>query len=172
MGDAAIDALGARPRDCRELLAKQQNPEWKHVDLWLRAYCLSSPSLAAPTDVAAARESVAALEQVLNDCGTMLTHKCSVLALIAECALNAGDPARSLAASDAVFATGDLLMPLSRTRHLLTRVRALRALGRDADAEREAGLARSRVTMFANGLDEADRARFLATSAVARTMAL
>ncbi|MFO0557557.1 MAG: protein kinase [Polyangiales bacterium] len=172
MGEAAIHALGAHPRDCRELLARQQNPEWKHVDLWLRAYCLASPSLAAPTDVVAAREAVSALEHVLSDCGTMLTHKCSALALIAECALNAGDPSRAIAASDEVFATGDLLMPLSRTRHLLTRVVALRALGRDADAAREAGLAQSRITMLANGLEAGDRASFLATSAVARTMAL
>lgn len=172
MGDAAIATFGAEPRDCRELLALQRNPEWKHVDLWLRAFCFASPSLAAPNDASIAREASARLDELLGECGPMLTHRSSVLALIAECSLSAGDAARALAATDDVFATGDLLLPMMRTRNLLTRVRALRALGRLDEAEREAGLAKSRLTLFANGLDDRDRAVFLRAPAVRQTMEL
>lgn len=172
MGVAAIETLGATPRDCRDLLPRQRNPEWKHVDLWLRGFCVASPSLAAPHDQRAALEALVELEAILAQCGGMLTHKCTTLMLIAECALNAKDPTRSLAASEEIFATGDLLMPIARTRHLLTRVRALRAAGRREDAEREAGLAKSRIAMFADGLDAQDRDNFLAFPAVAQTLAL
>ncbi len=65
--------------------------------------------------------------------------------LIAKCSLRAGDAARVL---------------------------SLRALGRADDAAREAGLAQSRITLFANGLDEADRPAFLAAPATATTLAL
>jgi hypothetical protein len=100
----------------------------------------------------------------------MQTHRCSIASLISECALLVGDPARAFAASDIVRDAGDLLLPGARTRGLLTRVRALRGLGRDDEAASEAAAAKARLVRFADGLAAADRTAFLAMPAARATL--
>jgi hypothetical protein len=160
LGLASIAAFGRTPRDCRALLAKQTNPEWRHVDLWLRAYATASPSLAAPEDVEAANAALTGLLEISEQCGPMRSHASSALVLAAECALRVSDAAQALALIERVDGAGALLLPGTRTRFHVVRVKALAALGRREEASRELEEARARFARFVGGLAEADRVAF------------
>lgn len=172
LGRSQLAVLGDPAVDARPLLATQRTPEWRHLDVWIRGNCAASASLAAPTDVALARATVDALEKIADECGPMTFQRCTALARLAACALVAGDPARALSATDAIASFGSVLMPATRTQFHLCRARALAALGRDEEARAEGASARARVLRFAEGLEPADRASWLALRVVADTLAL
>jgi hypothetical protein len=161
LGEAAIATLGERPVECSAILERRTSPEWKHVDLWLRASCVASASLADPTNLDAARAAMPQLDAIADESGPLLTQRNIALTLLATCALHAGEPARALAAIDRIRANTEVLLPGMRTRVSLARMRALKQLGQREECAREASLARSRITLFANGLSAEDRALFL-----------
>jgi hypothetical protein len=162
LGLASIAAFGRVPSDCRSLLARQTNPEWKHVDLWLRAYAAASPSLAAPSDAELARTCLEELVAITEQCGPMRSHASSAFVLAAECALRAGDAARAFALLERVDGQGALLLPGTRTRFHLARVKALATLGRRDEAAADLAAARARLERFLGGLAESDREAFAA----------
>jgi hypothetical protein len=127
--------------------------------------------LANPADRELARDSVEALAKLADECGPMELQRVTALTLLAECALNAGDPQRALTATDAVLAGPFPSSPATRTRFYLCRVRALVALGRRDEATRELEAARLRVQRIAEGLEAADRTNWLALRLVADTLA-
>jgi hypothetical protein len=165
LGRVMIDVLGGTPRDCRAALSEQTNPEWRHVDLWLRAYALASPSVADPSSHERARESLAGLLALVEECGPMVSHRCSVLLLAAECALRLGDATKALALLDAIETAGSALLVDARTRSHLARVTALRALGRDAEAAEVLTAAKARLARVLDDLTPSDRASVASTPA-------
>lgn len=172
LGKATVAVLGDPPIDARALVHEQRNRNWRHLDVWIRANCIASAALASPTDRELARETIAALSKVADDCGPLLFQRAIALSLLAQCALAIGDAPRAIEATDAILAGRVALMPVSRTRFHLCRVRALAAVGRTEDAARERDVARGRVLRFAEGLAPDDRANWLAMRVVADTLAV
>jgi ATP/maltotriose-dependent transcriptional regulator MalT len=172
LGESQLAVLSDPPVDGRALLREQQNPEWRHLDVWIRGNLVASAALANPADRVLGRETIDALAKIADECGPMQFQRSTVLSLLAECALNVGDAARALEATDAALAGTCPLMPATRTRFHLCRARALAALGRDEEAAREREFARARVLRFADGLAAEDRASWLALRVVADTLSL
>jgi len=171
-GQSQVAVIGDPPADVRSLLEARRSPEMRHIDLWMRGNCVASAALASPGDLELGRRTVELLAPLAEECGPMRFQRCTVLALLAQVALAAGDPGRALAATDEILALGAPLMPAARTRFHLCRVRALAALGRGAEAAEETRLAQARVRRFAEGLPPADRENWLALRLVADTLAL
>lgn len=155
LGTITINVFGSNPRDCRDLLAQQMNPEWKHVDLWIRAYAAASPSIADPASETLALASRAELLALAEECGPMQSHRASALLLAAECSLRVSDHAQALALLERL--NDKMLLIGARTRFDLACVKALRGLGRRGEAEDRLMRARARLERLANAVSGDDR---------------